>query len=142
MAQSTEKTTKAAEKTYNPQDVILVVDDEVRLGRFISMLLKQSGYPAITCQSVAEARAVLITQTCQLVITDIFMPIESGFDLMRWVADHCPQVPVIAMTAYSTEAVEDEIFAAGFATILQKPFLIDAFYQMVQQILSPQLGSV
>jgi DNA-binding response OmpR family regulator len=112
----------------------LVVDDEEKLGRFVCMLLKQVGYEAFTCQNVVEARQLLSSGQWHLVITDIVIPRENGFDLMRWLRDHHPTLPVIAMTAHSTEAVDHQIAKFGFAAVLHKPFTIEYFCQVVQQL--------
>ena len=113
----------------------LVVDDEEKLGRFVCMLLKQVGYQAVTCQSIEDARRLLTSGQWHLVITDIVIPRENGFDLMRWVKAHYPTLPVIAMTAHSTEAVMVQMNQYGFAAVLHKPFSVDQFYSVVQQIL-------
>ncbi|MBX3015134.1 MAG: response regulator [Caldilineaceae bacterium] len=112
----------------------LVVEDEEKLGRFVCMLLKQAGYHAVTCQSIGEARRLLTDGQWHFVLTDIVMPRENGFDLMRWVKSNCPTLPVIAMTAHSTEAVTHQMNQFGFAAVLHKPFTIEHFYQVVQQI--------
>ncbi len=113
---------------------ILIVDDEEKLGRFISMVLKQIGYAPVVCQSVAEARKQLDARAWNLVITDIVMPRESGFDLMRWVGSHYPMLPVIAMTAHSTEAIENQLPKLGFSEVVYKPFTIDTLRQAVQRV--------
>ena len=112
----------------------LVVDDEEKLGRFVCTLLKQVNCHATTCQSIEEARRLLDKTPWNFVITDIVIPRENGFDLMRWVRVHHPTLPVIAMTAHSTEAVMQQMNQAGFAAVLHKPFTIEHFYRVVQQI--------
>lgn len=121
------------EKNFSMQSV-LIVDDEEKLGRFISIVLKQIGYETLACQSVAEARTKIDAQAWSLIITDIVMPRESGFDLMRWVARHHPRLPVIAMTAHSSEAIENQLPKLGFADIIYKPFTIDNLRQAVQRL--------
>jgi len=113
---------------------VLVVDDEEKLGRFVCMLLKQAGYQASTCQSIEEARRLLGSGQWHFVITDIVIPRENGFDLMRWLKAHHPTLPVVAMTAHSTEAVMHQINQFGFAAVLHKPFTVEHFYQVVQQL--------
>jgi len=117
-----------------PTIYALVVDNEEKLGRFVCMLLKQVGYHAVTCQSIAEARHLLSTGQWHFVITDIVIPRENGFDLMRWIKVHHPTLPVVAMTAHSTETVMRQITQSGFVAMLHKPFTIDYFYQTVQQL--------
>ena len=115
----------------------LVVDDEEKLGRFVCMLLKRMGVHATTCQSVEEARRLLNNGQWHFIITDIVIPRENGFDLRRWVKAHYPTLPVVAMTAHSTEAVTHQIKQSGFVALLHKPFTIDYFYQVVQRLAPP-----
>lgn len=112
---------------------ILVVEDEEKLGRFICMLLEQMGYRATPCLRVNEAKRLLQQSAWQLVITDIVLPGENGFDLMQWLKLHYPGLPVIAMTAHSTEAVNHRMGKLGFTAILHKPFSIEHFQRLVQQ---------
>ena len=104
------------------------------------MLLKRMGVQATTCQNVEEARRLLNSSQWHFVITDIVIPRENGFDLIRWVKANYPTLPVVAMTAHSTEAVTHQINQCGFVALLHKPFTIDYFYQVVQRIAPP--GSI
>jgi DNA-binding NtrC family response regulator len=110
---------------------VLIVDDEEKLGRFISIVLKQIGYAPIACQTVSEARKHIDSQPWNLIITDIVMPHESGFDLMRWVGRRYPTLPIIAMTAHTSEAIENQLPKLGFADIIYKPFTVDTLRQTV-----------
>jgi two-component system, NtrC family, response regulator PilR len=114
---------------------VLVVDDEEKLGRFISIVLKQIGYITVSCQSVAEARKQIESRAWSLIITDIVMPRESGFDLMRWIIRQHPELPVVAMTAHSTEAIESQLPKLGFTDVVYKPFTINTLRQAVQRII-------
>ncbi len=118
----------------SPQHHVLIVDDEEKLGRFVSIVLKQIGYMPVNCQSVAEARKLIDARRWSLVITDIVMPRESGFDLMRWIVRQHPQLPVIAMTAHSTEAIENQLPKLGFVDVVYKPFTVDTLRQVVQRV--------
>ena len=118
----------------SPQHHVLIVDDEEKLGRFVSIVLKQIGYMPVNCQSVAEARKQIDARQWSLVITDIVMPRESGFDLMRWITRQHPQLPVIAMTAHSTEAIENQLPKLGFVDVVYKPITVDTLLQVVQRV--------
>lgn len=114
---------------------ILVVDDEDKVGRFICMLLKRSGYETFSCRSAAEARTLIVERNWDLVLTDIVMPKENGFELVRWLGEHHPQLPIIIMTAHSTDAVENQSIKLGVTSILHKPFTIDGLRQIVADII-------
>ena len=113
------------------EPTVLVVDDEEKLGRFICMLLKRSGYKPFACRSVAEARNLLTNSHWNMVLTDIVMPKENGFELVQWIGKHYPALPVIVMTAHSTDAVKNQATELGVAAILHKPFTIDGLRQTV-----------
>lgn len=110
---------------------VLIVDDEEKLGRFICMLLKRSGYRPVACRSAAEARNLLANRKWSMVLTDIVMPKENGFELVQWISENFPALPVIVMTAHSTDAVEIQASRLGVTAILHKPFSIDGLRQTV-----------
>jgi DNA-binding NtrC family response regulator len=119
-----------AEQSVAEQN-ILIVDDEVRLSRFVSMCLDRAGYTTFTCQSVDEARERLQTAKWSLVLTDLVMPHETGFDLLRWIGENYPQLPVIVLTAHSTPAVVNQIKQTRAAALLKKPFSLEELYTTV-----------
>lgn len=115
---------------------ILVVDDEEKLGRFVSMLLHRSGgYEVETCNSVAEARLLLAAESFALVITDVVMPNETGLQLVQWLTENHPELPCVVMTAHSNRVVDQQAVQLGAADVLHKPFALDALQQMVDRIL-------
>jgi len=116
-----------------PDTSVLIVDDEEKLGRFISMLLNRVGYHTHACRSVAEARLLITRQAWDLIITDIVMPQENGFELVQWIAQHHPDLPVIVMTAHSTDAVETQAVKLGVTAILHKPFTIDGLSRTISK---------
>jgi two-component system response regulator PilR (NtrC family) len=115
---------------------ILVVDDEEKLGRFVSMLLQRSGgYDVATCNSVAEARQLLEEGPFSLVITDIVMPNETGLQLVQWLTENYPDLPCVVMTAHSNRVVDQQAVQLGATDVLHKPFALDALQQLVDRIL-------
>jgi len=116
---------------------ILIVDDEEKLGRFVSMLLQRSGnYHVVTCNSVAEARTLLESSMWSLVITDIVMPNETGLQLVQWVREHYPDLPCVVMTAHSNRIVDQQAVQLGAVEIIHKPFSLDALQQLVDKFVA------
>ncbi len=115
---------------------ILVVDDEEKLGRFVSMLLRRSGsYDVTTCTSVADARLLLESGApWALVITDIVMPNETGLQLVQWLSEHYPDLPCVVMTAHSNRIVDQQAVQLGAAEIIHKPFTLDLLQQLVDRV--------
>lgn len=121
---------------------VLVVDDEEKLGRFVCMLLKRAGYQTHACRSVAEARHLLNNKHWNLIITDIVMPQENGFELVRWISENHPNLPIVVMTAHSTDAVENQATKLGVSAILHKPFTIDGLRQIIAEAIPLSSGEV
>ena len=115
----------------HPKHNILIVDNEERLSRFISVCLSRVGYRATTCGSVDEARALLPKENWSLVLTDLVMPDETGFDLLLWIGENYPEIPVIVLTAYSTPAVVKQVTQSRAAAMLKKPFSLEELYKTV-----------
>jgi two-component system response regulator PilR (NtrC family) len=115
----------------NVEKNILIVDDEARIGRFVSMYLDRVGYNTSTCQSVDEARRLLQSKKWSLVLTDLVMPQETGFDLLQWISENCPDIPVVVLTAHSSPMVVDQVNQAQAAAIINKPFSLGELYKTI-----------
>ncbi|MEZ4657186.1 MAG: response regulator [Caldilineaceae bacterium] len=116
---------QSVEATSTPR--VLIVEDEIRLSRFISMVLQNAGYETAICKNVSEARQVLTEMDdWNLVLTDLVMPHENGLDLVAWLTQHFPDLPVVIMTAYSSRCIEDKAAQMGVLAVLLKPFTLDA----------------
>jgi len=115
----------------NAKQHVLIVDDEERLSRFISMCLNRVGYETVTCPSVEKARMLLTTRSWSLVMTDLVMPNETGFDLLHWIDEYHPETPVVVITAHSTPAIVEQVTQARAAAMLMKPFLLQELYEVV-----------
>ena len=101
---------------------ILIVDDDSDARTVIGAMLETFGARLSAAASVAEAMPMLGKRKFAAVVSDIAMPDESGFDLVRRLrASNGPNrdTPVIAVTALTTAAAQDS--NAHFAATLHKP---------------------
>ncbi|HST50775.1 MAG TPA: PAS domain S-box protein [Pyrinomonadaceae bacterium] len=104
---------------------VLVVDDEPDTREMLRVGLGQSGARVLTAASTEEALAAIEKESPDLLISDIGMPGEDGYDLIRRVRALPPEdggrVPAIALTAYAR--VEDRLQAlrAGYQMHVPKP---------------------
>lgn len=62
---------------------VVFVDDDEAIRRLVASVLEDLPIVLRCCASVAEARAALREQPAQLVITDLMLPVETGFDLLE-----------------------------------------------------------
>jgi CheY-like chemotaxis protein len=104
---------------------VLVVDDAEDARELVSTALERCGAKATTAASVAEAYEKLRRGGFDVLIADIEMPDEDGYDLIRSVrklpARQGGSIPAAALTAYASAADRMKILDAGFEMHVPKP---------------------
>ncbi len=104
---------------------VLLVDDESSTNEAVQALLSSCGAVVRTASSAAEALGVLDLWDADVLVSDIAMPDEDGYALIRKVrerdARHGGGIPAVALTAYAKIGDRVSILAAGFQMYLSKP---------------------
>ena len=104
---------------------VLVVDDELDARELVRHVLAVRGAQVETASSAAEAFAFLESFRPEVLISDIGMPREDGYAMMRRIralpADSGGGVPSIALTAFARSEDRLRAILAGFQTHLPKP---------------------
>jgi signal transduction histidine kinase/ActR/RegA family two-component response regulator len=105
---------------------VLVVDDEQDTRALISAVIARSGAEVTACASAGEALETLETWRPHILMSDIGMPGEDGYALIRRVRSLPPErgghTPAAALTAYARDEDRGRALAAGFQLHLAKPF--------------------
>ena len=114
---------------------ILVVDDELSMREFLSILLRKLGHEVI-CVDCGE-RAVEMVEEADLdiVLTDLKMAGLSGLDVLRCYQDNAPGTQVIMMTAFATAETAIEAMKLGAYDYLTKPFKVEAVKVVIEKAL-------
>ncbi|HEX8367857.1 MAG TPA: ATP-binding protein [Pyrinomonadaceae bacterium] len=102
---------------------VLLVDDDEDTRILLSMLLEQSSAAVKSAASVSEALQFLETEVFDLLISDIEMPHQDGYDLIKFVRE-MPQkrnIPAIAVTAYARNEDRLRAIASGYDMHVPKP---------------------
>jgi sigma-B regulation protein RsbU (phosphoserine phosphatase) len=119
MTEPSAKTTPPA----NPR--ILVVDDDPLSCRLLKQVLSHAGFDVITAIEGAAAMELVRTNAPDLLVLDFEMPGMSGIDLCRRIRKELEsglsELPVLMLTAHSTEADEIRCWEAGANDFVSKP---------------------
>ncbi|MFB3906044.1 MAG: response regulator [Acidobacteriota bacterium] len=110
---------------------VLVVDDEAGIRLTLARLLKQDGYDVEVAEDADSARKLISNQSFDVVISDIILGQVSGVDLLRYVRQTAPDVPVVMMTGEPTLETAIEAVRAGAYDYLSKPFNRDLIRRVV-----------
>jgi two-component system, OmpR family, phosphate regulon response regulator OmpR len=100
---------------------ILLVDDDRRIRDLLSRFLCGEGYRVTTAMSAIDARAKLLGLHFDLLILDVMMPGETGFDLARFIRASS-SVPIIMLTARHEAEARIEGLQIGADDYVAKPF--------------------
>ena len=104
---------------------VLTVEDDPDSRDLLRALLEDAGARVIGAESVPEAMKAIESQVPDVLISDIGMPGESGYDLIRRVRALPPgeggDVPAAAMTAYARAEDRQKVLAAGYMMHVPKP---------------------
>jgi signal transduction histidine kinase/ActR/RegA family two-component response regulator len=104
---------------------VLVVDDDADTLEVVRQVLEQAGALVIAAGSAREALEALAARPPDVLLSDIGMPGEDGYALIRRVrgldADHGGHVPAAALTAYTQAEDRSQALSAGYQIWLSKP---------------------
>ena len=105
---------------------MLIVDDEPDTLAMLRVMVGDFQAEVKCCSSAAEALAVLDDWEPNVLISDIEMPDEDGYQLIRKIRDRDPEdggnIPAVALTAYARSEDRMRALSAGYQMHLAKPF--------------------
>lgn len=104
---------------------ILIIDDEKSLLDLLSVVLKKEGYRVKTCLSPSRVFDLLEKESFDLLVCDIKLPEISGMEVLKYVRENKPDLPVIMITAYGSLKQAVEALKAGAIDYILKPFDVE-----------------
>ena len=124
---------------------VLVVDDEVDTLNMLVTMFQHCGAEVKAAGSVPATLRILEQWVPDVIVSDIGMPDEDGYDLIRQVralpADRGGAVPAIAMTAHAKPEDRTEVLAAGYQIHTAKPVELRELAQQVATLAGPKRNS-
>jgi two-component system alkaline phosphatase synthesis response regulator PhoP len=114
---------------------VLVVDDEPDVLMLTCTALEDAGFDVIRAKDVPQARKLLLSEIPDVIVTDIMMPDESGFSLIKYIREKSgiKTTPIIVTSVMDSEA---EIFQQGADAYLPKPFTPEELIKMVNDMVN------
>jgi len=120
--------------------LILVVDDSADNLAALSLDLQQQDYRVVTATNGEEAISVACNTLPDLILMDISMPKLDGLGATRRIREKegLQDIPVVAISAFSTEGFQRAAYDVGFAGYLPKPIDFGRMHQLVAGLLAPR----
>ncbi|TVR93909.1 MAG: response regulator [Spirochaetaceae bacterium] len=119
--------------------LVLLVDDD-NMNRLVnSKLLEQMGHKVIKAENGRIALEQLRQIEADLILMDLEMPELDGFAAASAIrkgeaGDHVTNVPIVAVTAHTTENDRRRVFAEGMNAMLVKPFAMEALARVIAEV--------
>ena len=124
-------------ETYMGALNILLVDDDRNLVTTLSYGLSKALVKATSvavCFSGSEALSMLATQRFDVVISDFTMPGISGLELLNKIRQDHREMILVLITAYGTDALEEEVHRLGIGYIT-KPIGLSLLVQFIRDLI-------
>lgn len=100
---------------------IMLVEDEESVRLTLAANLELDGFEVIEAESAEVALELLSSNAVDAVLSDIRMPGINGVEMFREIRRKHAELPVILMTAFTTEEFVDQAIDEGVFTVLSKP---------------------
>lgn len=114
---------------------VLIVEDEQTLGTLLKENLKTKGFTIKLCKDGEEGWNTFKTERFDICILDVNMPKMNGFDLARLIREKNDVIPVIFLTANSSQEDKIKGFDFGADEYITKPFNLDELVARMKAIL-------
>jgi len=120
---------------------VLLVEDDLALREALTETLRLAGHEVLTAEDGLAALEILENHAVSTVVTDYQMKPMDGYELLRRVREHHPQLPVLLMTAHGTIQHAVQSMVEGATDYLVKPFsaqlLIEKLHRIIPDPPSP-----
>ena len=114
---------------------VLVVDDEANILKVFAARLKQHGHRVLTSLTAEDALRRLAKEEVDILLSDYMLPGRTGMDLLHFVKDSRPTLPIIMMTAYGSIEMAVEAMKQGAYDYLTKPVDYDEMCLLINRAL-------
>jgi two-component system, NtrC family, response regulator PilR len=110
---------------------VLVVDDEPDLTELVELTLRRMNIDTACAADLATARQLLNTQRFELCLTDMRLPDGDGLDLVQWIQQQHPDVPVAVITAHGNVELAVRALKLGAFDFVSKPLDVGVLRKLV-----------
>jgi response regulator RpfG family c-di-GMP phosphodiesterase len=110
-----------SEEEPSPRIRVLVVDDDELVRETFMAILCEEGYEVSCAESGAQALEFLGVKTYDVMLSDIYMPVQNGLELLEVTLASYPDMPVILITGYGNVNMARDALYRGASDFISKP---------------------
>ncbi|MCA9160160.1 MAG: response regulator [Planctomycetales bacterium] len=114
---------------------ILLVEDSPTQAMQMKMLLESAAHQVVCCDDGTRAIEHLQNSVCELVVTDLELPLMNGLELIKQMQCDFPQIPAVLVTGQGSERLAAEALRAGATAYVPKSMVDDMLLGTVEDVL-------
>jgi two-component system, NtrC family, response regulator PilR len=122
---------EAVAANRSEQPIVLVVDDEPDLLELVSLTLSRMSLKTRTAADIGSARRLLRSERFDLCLTDMRLPDGDGLDLVAWIQENRPALPVAVITAHGNVESAVRALKLGAFDFVSKPLDLGVLRKLV-----------
>jgi len=117
---------------------ILIVDDDLKVQKILTVILSSKKYQTETASSGFEAGAKVVKFKPGLILLDLLMPEMSGYEVCRQIKKNSEtsHIKILVLTGYDSEENRERIIEAGADGYMAKPVKKDVLLGHIEDLLS------
>jgi DNA-binding response OmpR family regulator len=128
------RTNKQLPTPVAAQKTILLVDDDPSVRQMVGRVLREEGYLVLNAANGAEALGIAETNRIDLILLDLNMPVQNGWDTFERLTARDPLTAVIIITGRPNQLFTS--LGAGVGALLEKPFNYPTLLKTVKSLLA------
>ena len=113
---------------------ILIVEDDITFSLMLTTWLGKKGFVVRSSSSVSDAKRKLGEEAFDLVISDLRLSDSDGIDLLKWLKNTHPSLPLIMMTSYAEIQTAVQAMKLGAADYIAKPLNPDELLGKIKEL--------
>jgi two-component system nitrogen regulation response regulator NtrX len=117
---------------------ILIIDDEQKIGKMVSDILRDEGYEPIFALDAAKGLENILRNDLGLVLLDLKLPDKDGIEVLKEIAALKPNLPVVIISAHGNIKTAVQTTKIGAFDFLEKPLDMDRLLITVRNALQQE----
>ncbi|MBN9287765.1 MAG: sigma-54-dependent Fis family transcriptional regulator [Gammaproteobacteria bacterium 39-13] len=117
------------------QSCALIIDDEPDICRLLEITLNRMSIKTLSVHNLQEAKKALRTRTFDLCLTDMRLPDGDGLDLVSFVQENHPNLPIAVITAHGNMETAIRALKSGAFDFISKPIDLSVFRDIISTAL-------
>ncbi len=114
---------------------IIVVEDQVDIANLVRINIEMLGYSVVSSANLSQAKSILEQRHCDLMILDLGLPDGDGLDFCRHLRRGSNTIPILMLTARTSELERVDGLESGADDYLAKPFSVLELQARVKALL-------